>query len=396
METPDRAPSTEKIKDSQQQDIKLALLNVMEDLQQEKEASDKERSKIEAILKSIGDAVFAIDKEGTVILVNNEACKLTGYTSPEIQNKNYKMHFKFKSERGKEDFDALINSVIKTGNPSRMPEHTVLINKDFAEIPVSDSVSPVTTTSGEIIGAVVVFRDSSRERELERTKDNFLSLAAHQLRTPLGGMRWTLELLMSGDLGELGEEAKQALKQIYDNDLRMLVLVNDLLDVSKIDQGLVKSNPEPTDIKECIEQSAKNILPEAVKRGVGIKVSAVGDLPKIYIDPKRLGEIIYNLIANAIKYNHKGGIVTIIAKEIAGTIRVSIMDTGIGIPETDQKRIFDKFYRAKNAVDAETEGSGLGLFVAKSFIEEEGGRIWFESQENKGTTFYIEVPLKKK
>ena len=170
--------------------------------------------------------------------------------------------------------------------------------------------------------------------------------------------------------------------------------MNDLLNVSRIDQGKVKEEPEMTDILEKIKAAIEEIKPEAERKSVSVVLEVdEGSIPKIMIDPKRLREVVQNLVSNAVKYNNPNGNVVVKVDKAGEMISVRVSDTGMGIPKKNQGRIFSKFFRAENAVKGEAEGSGLGLFVVKSYVEEWGGKVEFESEEGKGTTFTILIPM---
>jgi signal transduction histidine kinase len=249
---------------------------------------------------------------------------------------------------------------------------------------------------GKILGVVSVFQDITERYNLEKEKDDFISIAAHQLRTPLSGIRWMIESLLEGDDGELTEEAKKSLEQMYENNQRLVILVNDLLDVSRINMGKSKEEPMLVNVSKTLEEAIEGLKGLAEERGVMISHEKVFALdPKIKIAPRQFFQALENLISNAIKYTPRDGNVKITADFKKDKVIITVSDSGIGIPKNDQENIFRKFFRASNAVLKETEGSGLGLNVVKSFLEGAGGRIWFESQEGKGTTFFIELPTSK-
>jgi len=233
-----------------------------------------------------------------------------------------------------------------------------------------------------------------QQREIDRMKTEFLSVAAHQLRTPLGSMRWNMEMLLAGDIASLPKPAQEVVQQIYESNQRMISLVNDLLNVSRIEQGRVLDKLKLTDILELIKEVISEMKIEAEKKLVSISLMINNNVSKIMVDPKRFRQVIQNLLSNAVKYNYSGGRVVIEVKPLEDCIQISIRDIGMGIPKRDQSRVFSKFFRAANAVKSETKGSGLGLFVVRSYVESWRGKVWFESEENKGTTFYFTIPVK--
>lgn len=372
---------------------KKAILNVMEDLSEEKDKIGSEKNRIETILKSIGDGVFVTDTKGEVVMVNQAAEKITGFSSIEMYGKQYMEIFRFANEDDLEGkYPDFVGEAMEKGKTGSLLPHTVVVAKDGTRIPVLDSAAPLKSLDGRVFGCVVVVRDNTKERELEKNKDDFLSVTSHQLRTPLGSMRWNLEMLLGGDAGVLSSEAEEIAKQIYDGNIRMIGLVNDLLNVSRIDQGRVMDEPEETDLGAVMDETLKEMEPLAVERKVKISTDIDRKVGKLVIDKKRLREVIENLMSNAVKYNKKDGEVKVSLKGNEKSIEISISDTGMGIPKKDLGRLFSKFFRAENAVHSETEGTGLGLYVVKKFVEGWGGKLTVESELGKGSTFVITLP----
>ncbi len=392
---------TEEIKNKAKvlDEQRKAILNVLEDVSEEKEIASKERDKVNAILQSIGDGVFVVDSDLKIVLINKVALDLCGYTEDAIGKKyNDVLKFEFENHSDTKDKtnDIFIKNAIRTGRVQEMANHTVLVNRYGKKIPVADSASPLVDKKGKVTGCVVVFRDVGKEREIDRMKSEFLSVASHQLRTPLGSMRWNLEMLLSGDFGKVTPEQKEVLLDVYESDKRMVLLVDDLLNVSRIDDQRVSDNPEKTDIKKIVKQAVAEMEPIARQKNIGIKVKYKDNLPVIFIDSKRLREVVQNLLSNAVKYNTTDGKVEVNIKTEEKEIIISVSDTGMGIPKKDQDKIFAKFFRAANAVAGETEGSGLGLFVVSEYVKGWGGTITFSSVEGKGSTFEIIIPKKPK
>jgi len=231
--------------------------------------------------------------------------------------------------------------------------------------------------------------------EVDRLKTEFLSLAAHQLRTPLGIIRWNLEMLLAGDRGKVSKSIKTVIKDMYENNQRLISLVTDLLNVSRLDQGKVKDKPELLDLVEMIRLVVENLNIKAKEKHIVMSVQAKGEVPKVMIDREKFRETIENFVSNAIKYNKQNGSVNITVESIGKDIVISIKDTGIGIPKKDKKRLFEKFFRASNASLADTTGSGLGLYVAREYVKKWGGKMSYTSS-NKGTEFVIKIPKKPK
>lgn len=373
----------------------LALAEQMtKQLAIEKNNLQQEKNKISAILSSIGDAVLVVDKEEKIISINGVAEGLCGYHMEEAVGKKYSEIFHFILEKNPDaPYADFIADVIRTESVYEMADHTILINKDGRHIPVADSAAPIRDKDGNVFGCVLVLRDTTHERELEKAKDDFLSVAAHQLRTPLGSMKWSLEMLLNGDFGKINHKFDELFKKLSENNRRMIKLVNDLLNSSRIDQGRVADNPTKVNIGNIIKTVVKELEIETKQKLIKVSIEIKNTLPTIIIDPVRFHEVITNLISNAIKYNKNKGSITITIKKQTDEILINIADTGIGIPYEDQKRLFSKFFRAANAIHSETDGTGLGLFVVKSYIESWGGTISLKSRENQETCFTINLPL---
>jgi PAS domain S-box-containing protein len=355
-------------------------------------AAEKERAEsILRYLKSIGEGVFATDTRGQIIFMNETAEFMVGKSLESVGDTSAHTHFSFVHKA--HDGDELLDITEITLREKRMitfPQNTFLGRAD-KHIPISGTCSLIRDEKHSIIGTITVFQDVTKRHELDQMKDSFLSVAAHQLRTPLGGMRWNMELLLDGDLGRLPKKAHESIQQIYENSQRMILLVNDLLNVARIDQNRGHEEKTSVDIAKILFDVVKAMYGEATRRDVKIifKKTHVSFSP-ILAPAKHFYEAFQNLISNSIKYNKPGGTVTITLTKKKSNIVIVVADTGIGIPESDQSKIFSKFFRAPNAIHKETEGSGLGLSVVKSYLEEAGASIRFESKENIGTTFFIE------
>lgn len=233
-----------------------------------------------------------------------------------------------------------------------------------------------------------------REKMVERMKIEFVSLVAHQLRTPLSAAKWSLIMLLDGEFGPLNSRQEKSLKITYDSNERIINLINDLLDVASIEEGKYLKNFESADIVQVVNEAVALCAKEAAEKEITVEFDwPKQKRPKILIDKEKIKLAIQNLVENAIKYSFDGGSVRIALTKTPQELQVKVADRGIGIPEPQQKRVFSKFFRATNASRAETKGTGLGLFLAKNIIEAHGGKIWFESKENEGTIFYFALPV---
>ncbi|NQU77890.1 PAS domain-containing protein [Candidatus Falkowbacteria bacterium] len=387
-QTRDIRGQQEKLKKQQR-----AILNILEDIKEEKDKVSREKEKVDTILYSIGDGVFVIDADYKIVLLNQVTAAISGFNVEESIGKKYNEILKFVFEESKKTNDKFIKDVFKTGKVQGMSGHTLLITKNGKEVPVADSAAPLKDKDGKVTGVVVVFRDITHEREVDRAKTEFVSLASHQLRTPLTSINWYAEMLLSGDAGKLSDEQKQFLDEIYEGNKRMVDLVNALLNVSRIELGTFTVEPEPTDFNKVAESVLDELKPTIQKKNLQVKVDYGKDLPKINADPKLIRIVFQNLLSNAVKYTLDRGQVSLGIRKQDRNVLITVGDTGMGIPKNQHDKIFSKLFRADNAKSTDVEGTGLGLYLVKSIVDAAKGKVWFESEEDKGTTFYASIPL---
>ena len=242
-----------------------------------------------------------------------------------------------------------------------------------------------------IIGYLIIkgFEDLA---QANRLKTEFVNIASHQLRTPLTSIKWILELIQKSK-SLTHEEILEKLDEIKENNQRMIRLVNDLLDVARIEQKKLNLQPQKVFLNEIIQKLIEEYNPLAKASNIKIILETKSDIPVIIIDPQGISLVLYNLLDNAIRYTKGGGTIRIKLTKKGNSVRCEIQDEGVGIPNKDQKNIFQKFFRSQNIMKYQTIGTGLGLFIAKAFIKESNGKIDFWSQEKKGSTFWFELPI---
>lgn len=377
----------------------FAVSHDITDIKQAEERLLESQQKLNATLNSMGDGLFVVDTTGKVLLFNHTASEISGFSAKAVLGSHFNKFIKFISEKTNLPNDNFVRSCLKEGKSIGFANHTLLIKKNSFRLPVSTNAAPLKDKDGSVIGAVVLFRDVSREREVDRMKSEFVSLASHQMKTPLTGIRWFTELLLEEKGQGLTGEQKGYIQRVYDINLRLIELVNDMLDVSHIETGR-KFNLEkkPTNIVEIVNEAVKDKTPLMFERKVKvIKCEGSPEKFEILIDKNKIRQVFDNLINNAIKYSRIGGTVEIgCIEKLGDMITIFIKDNGIGIPKRQQKRVFEKFFRADNAVSTQTDGTGLGLYIARAIVEAHGGEMWFKSEEGKGSTFYFSLPLNHK
>ena len=279
----------------------------------------------------------------------------------------------------------------------------ILLLADVARrIMEGEAVPPVTLKRSDEVGQLVKFfkgtvkrvsENRERETAVSEIKSQFVTVAAHQLRTPLSALKWSLRLMLDGDMGEINDKQREFLQQSYQTNEHIIHLINDFLDISRIEEGRFGFQFQKIRILDSIQKAVDASLAAATIRNV--RVSFVKEAPEdieIIADENRIYTALMNMLDNAIRYSNAGSEVVVQATFARNQLEVRVADTGIGIPPAEQAKIFSRFYRASNAIRQQTKGSGLGLFIAKNIIERHGGTIGFTSEPEKGTTVFFTLP----
>ncbi len=349
------------------------------------------KNRSEAILNSIGDAVFAISTTGEIVTFNNAAAEISGILKTDALGKNFRSVVNFISEKTGEKSSDFITEAIEQKKVIIALNKLAIVSKENKIIPVNPTASPVINNEGKTIGCVVIFRDVTEERSIDKAKSEFVMIASHQLRTPLTVMKWSLESLFATDLSPLTKTQKDRLNESYLATNRMSDLVDSLLNASRLDIDTIDIQPERVQLQSFMNSLITEHLQVISQKGLTLTQNYDPTIKSLFVDKKLFGIVIGNLLSNAIKYSKLSGKIFLSFKKQAGKVVFKISDTGIGIPKEQQHKVFEKMFRADNAINLDPSGSGLGLYIAKSIITKGGGDIWFESSEN-GTTFYISLP----
>jgi signal transduction histidine kinase len=227
-------------------------------------------------------------------------------------------------------------------------------------------------------------------------KTEFVSIAAHQLRTPLSAIKWTLTTILDGDFGKINKEQKEYLQKTNLSNERMINLVDDLLNLSRIEEGKYVQKNDFFKLGEVVRDIVDSLDIKANKKNIKLNLKEPANLPELLADKEKIRLVVQNLIENAINYSFNGKevLISLFKNDDKNEVEFKVENVGIGIPKDQRERIFTKFFRAENEVKTETVGSGLGLFINKNIVESHGGRIWFESEENKKIAFYFTIPVK--
>lgn len=247
-------------------------------------------------------------------------------------------------------------------------------------------------------GIIVMFllvraHELSREKGIEKAKTEFVSLISHQLRTPPSTIKWYAEMLLRDERGTLTDDQKKYIRQIFTSSQQMITLTNALLNISRLEMGSFAIEPETVDLIKLTKQTLEECKVQIEEKKLQVKEEYEENLPMLTTDPKFISLILKNLIVNAITYTAENGQITItLSKDKHDKMHLSVADTGCGIPSAQQGKVFEKLFRGDNARMIDRKGSGLGLYIVKFIVQQMKGKIWFESEENKGTTFYVSIP----
>lgn len=374
---------------------KKAVINVLDDVDEARRHAEVEEEKTSAMLSSIGDGLVVVNENGEIILVNNVFQDLLGWTDQEVRGKRLTEIIPLIDEKNQifPEEKRLISLTLKQQEKvSNRTQSMYYQRKDTSRFPVAISVSPIIV-AGKLIGAVEVFRDITKEKEIDKAKTEFVSLASHQLRTPLTAIRWYVELLLSDDSKSLTDEQREYLKEVADGNLRMIDLVNALLNVSRIELGSFAVDVEPVAIEPLCDAVIKDLQPLIDKKHHTVDIDCSSAPNSYSADPKLMMIILQNLVSNAVKYTPEKGTIRVRVNYDHNTLNIVVSDNGYGIPKDQQDKVFDKLFRADNVKIQDTTGTGLGLYIVKAIVEQSQGEIWFDSEQDKGTTFNIKLPI---
>jgi len=361
-----------------------ALLNLAEDADDSSREAEKEKEKTLAIINNFVDGVFLFDPQKKLILANPKAedmfdVKLKDISGRLIKNLKSFSTLKPLIDLIGEDIKEVFREEISTENGVYLEVTTIPIKQDE-----------------KYMGILINIHDITREKGVEKSKSEFVSVAAHQLRTPLAGIKWTLQaILEEEEEANIPEEIVDFIKKAYEANSRMVALVNDLLNVTRIEEGRYVYEPEETELMEIINPIIEAYKEHIENKGLEFEFQKPEEeLPMVKVDKEKIGIVVQNFLDNAMKYTMEGK-VSLTIEHINGKIKVSVADNGVGIPDDQQKRLFNKFFRAANVQRMDTEGSGLGLFIAKNIVESHGGKVGFQSKAGEGSLFYFTLPANK-
>lgn len=374
-----------------------------------KNRAEGEKNKTVSIISNFVDPVIVVDSNWRIMLLNPSAKKIFNLTDKDLGRRTETVNGRFSFN----DFGKItpvkyeVKEFEKDGRGFPVVEE-VIVGKKLEEKKLPDSALtgsfkneliykvltlPVFDRNKVCYGHMKIFYDLTREKMVDRMKSDFISIVAHQLRTPLSAVKWAIGMVMDGDAGKINIEQENFLRKGYESNQRMIGLVNDMLNVSRIEEGRFGFTFTRLSFQEVLNDVVASVEGLVAKKHLKIILDRPDKLPELYLDKEKMGLVLQNILDNAIKYTSDYGEIKISLKVNKGDLEVSVKDTGVGIPDVDKNRIFSKFFRSTNVVKMETEGSGLGLFIVKNIIEKHGGKIGISSVEGQGTEVWFTLPL---
>ena len=377
-------------------DYTHSLEEQIKELQIQVQLSQRQKKNIEAIIYGIRDAVLVIDEFDKLLMANAAAGGLFGFDYKRSQYKPI-------SELIKDNENGFVDFLCQSRQSRiRAARREITFSKDFAgekEPRTFDCiVSCVHDSKEQACGVVAVLHDITREKEVAQMKNDFVSQVSHELKTPLASITAYSEMLLDGEAND--EDTRKEFYSVIQNQAQRLNrLIEEILNTSRIESGLIKVNKKPVSLTIIIEEQLQMIKSYAEEKNITVSWGAGDQKPivfdRVYVDRDMISQVVVNLLSNAVKYTRQGGSIRIDSEvdEIAGVVKVSVTDTGVGIPEDELEHVFDKFYRV-GANSKQAQGTGLGLNLVKQIVEKvHNGRVFVTSQVGVGSTFGFEVPL---
>ena len=372
-------------------DMAVKLKESHTNLEEKVEELADEKDLLSITLGGMSEGLIAVDVNRRIILFNTVAEDLCGWEFKEVDGKLVDDVFQIVNEQTKEPTENPIARALQSGETECGTKNDVLLSRDGCECPVYASAAPIRKDEGAVIGVVMVFRDVSYEREIDRMKTDFVSSVSHELRTPLTSIKaYTDTILRDSNMPE--ETKSQFLVIVSEEADRLATLIEDLLEVSRIESGTIKIEQEFVDIAGITQKVLIALEPLAEKKNIQLEANIPDELPKLQADESKIESVIVNLLNNAIKFTPEHGQVSICTEIANDEMLIRISDTGMGMPKEALPKIFNRFYRV-NRPGKQIQGTGLGLSIVNKIVAMHNGRIEVESEVDQGTTFTIFLPL---
>ncbi len=351
-----------------------------------------EKKRTEAIVENMRDGIIVIDEHNDIVLVNNVGADLLGLSSSSLIGKNI-------FEKAKEN--NLIENLVKNLDESSNKNETDKLNylriifKDREEYFLKETSRVVDEKDkSKILGIIIVLKNVTGFKELDEIKSGFIATVSHELKTPLAAMNMSLRLLQDNRMGALNPEQKKITESMKEEVKRLLKMVSELLNLSKLESGGEIYKYQQVSIDDLVDSAVTPMLMQFEQSKIKFDMNVEQNLPKLNVDANKVAWVLINLLGNAIRYSKEGGLINLSVKNNNGEIIFCVKDNGIGIRPEYINRIFDKFVQIKHSnIESQNKGVGLGLAISKEFVEAHGGRIWAKSESGKGSEFYFTIPV---
>lgn len=373
------------------------FINQQKKLQEKFLRTTQEKERWQAIFDNVEEGIFTTGKDLIIQRFNERCEQLSGFSKAEAIGQRYEYIFKCHNKHGPLTLElSPINKVILTKEAVPYDEH-LQSTKDGREYWVGASYTPVLDKEGNVEECVVVIRDISRLKEIDQAKSEFVSIASHELRTPLTIINGYLDLLLTGQLGELGDPTKKEfhknlINKIYKESKRLKSLVEELLNVSLIEEGKMRLRFQKVKVNQLVEEVVTEMNYLANAKNINLR-SELRDDSLVMADPQKIKQVLTNLIDNSLKFTGNGGTIEIKGHKEDNHYFVEVIDSGVGIPKRLIPNLFEKFQQVSGSYLKENKGTGLGLFIVKGIVELHGGKIWIDSDLGQGTTVAFKLPL---
>jgi two-component system phosphate regulon sensor histidine kinase PhoR len=349
-----------------------------------------EKSKIKTIINCMGDGVLVCDRDSCIVLSNPAASRMLKVSESSL------IGTMLPQDNLHPELSKIIQETLTTAEKTYTSVSQELSIGESGEIFLRAHTAPVRNDLNETLGSVTVLQDISHLKELDKMKSEFIAMVAHELRAPLAAVEQQLTVILNKMAGDITEKQEQLLGRAKERTRGLLTLIKDLLDLSKIEAGMMVQYKEPLSLQEVVQKVVDLMGAEADAKKLHLEFTVPPELPLINADRNSMEGTFTNLISNAIKYTPEGGKIWVTLNEEGDFIKATVSDTGIGIKKEDLPRIFDKFYRVKTVETRQIVGTGLGLSIVKSIVDAHLGSISVESEEANGTTFTVLLPKESK
>jgi len=356
-----------------------------EELEREKEVAIAEKNKMSEVLSSIVDGIIAIDFNKNIILSNLAASEITGFTQAELQGQPIDKLIHLFDDR-EEIFPKIYCQV-------NFNKSVKLIGKNSKQTKITLVTAKVGETLHSNLNCILILHDLSKEEELERMKLDFISMVSHELRTPLTSIIGYLSVFTSENKGKLPKEESDLIDRSLISAQQLLILVQNILNVNKIEDSQMSVSIEPIDYSLVLQKAIEDLRGQANQKNIVLTLTIPPTMPKVLADPIRISEVVTNLLVNAINYTNPGGKVMVTTTLSPNEVTTTVSDTGVGIPKEALPHLFNKFFRVSNQTQKMSKGTGLGLYIAKSIVEKLNGKIWVESEQGVGSKFSFTLPI---